>query len=140
MAKAAKAAKAARPRVSKGSKAATQVSMLSRAQAPSLLGTRLRCSFSEPFLTLDYHSATGRTVLTNDGVGSRELLSTDAKAYRYVHNSGPRRYVIYPRPHGSLRLVRDHKGSDGMGPDRYTFSAIWDSKSWGKIHGGCEPM
>lgn len=105
---------------------------------PAGAGT-LHCSFTEPFLTIDYDSATGKAIylspdeFDDDGKMVPKVMAESAKL---VPEPGWQDDPVFYLMNGTEKLLTikmTGRGSDGMSDARFPFEA-WS----GGREGGCE--
>lgn len=114
--------------------------------APATAGT-LSCSFTEPFFTIEFDSATGKVVLTSpdefeEGTGKPKprLLSETARirrsgvwdTYETYFLETPGKGAATP-PEVILEIKVTGRGSDGMSEAVFPFEG-----RYGPLIGGCE--
>ena len=116
--------------------------------APAMAGT-LRCSFTEPFFTIEFDSTTGKVVLTSpdvfeEGTGKPvpQVLSETARirrsgiwdTYETYFLETPGKDAATP-PEIILEIRVTGRGEDGMSDVVFPFEGRYGE---GRLTGGCE--
>jgi uncharacterized membrane protein len=99
----------------------------------------LECSFTEPFSTIKFDSATGRVIrasadtVKDNGKSVAKVIAKKARLERSVGEEASQTFELTDGKTIFLVLSLDGRGSDGMSDKVFPFSAEYEGQ-----HGACE--
>jgi uncharacterized membrane protein len=95
----------------------------------------LRCTFTEPFFTITFDSATHKVTRTSTEDGKVSVVSTTARIQRTIEEDDDPMFEVFDEKEMILALRLSGRGSDGMSEAVFPFQARYHGQN-----GACDTV